>query len=172
MRVTGTQLQGVKLIVPEAFEDHRGRYVELYDSDKYGDACGGIVFVQDDVSLSRKGVLRGVHGDRVTTKLVSVLHGEAYALLADNRPQSPTYRRWQSFRLSGDNRSQLLIPPGVGNSVLALSDIVYWYKQDTHFVPGRQFTLRWDDPEWGFEWPLAEPILSERDRRGGYVEQP
>ena len=171
MRVTDTELHGVKLIVPEAFLDHRGRYVELYDTEKHRAACGGIEFVQDDISFSHRHVLRGLHGDFVTTKLVSVLHGEGYALLADNREGSPTYRRWQSFDLSGENRRQLLIPPGIGNSILALEDLVYWYKQDTHFVAGRQFTIAWDDPDWRFEWPIAEPILSERDRRGAYVDQ-
>jgi dTDP-4-dehydrorhamnose 3,5-epimerase len=171
MRVTDTRLHGVKRIVPEAFTDHRGAYLEIYDTEHWREACGGITFVQDDISISKQNVLRGLHGDWATTKLVSVLHGEGYALLADNRPDSPTYRQWEAHALSGDNRVQLLLPPGIGNSVLALTDIVYWYKQDTHFVPGRQFTIRWDDPDWGFEWPIAEPILSERDRRGSYVAQ-
>lgn len=170
MRSTPTELEGVLLVTTPAFRDHRGEYIEIFDSDAYRDACPGITFVQDDVSKSKAGVLRGVHGDFVTTKLVSVLHGTGYAILADNRPDSKTYRRWQAFVLSGDNRRQLLIPPGVGNSILALEDIVYWYKQSTHFVPGRQFTIRWDDPEWGFVWPTATPILSERDREGRYVE--
>jgi dTDP-4-dehydrorhamnose 3,5-epimerase len=170
MRVTETQLDGVRLIVPEAFTDHRGSYVEIFDTDKYRDACGGIEFVQDDISVSHTNVLRGLHGDFVTTKLVSVLHGEGYAILADNREGSPTWRRWQAFTLSADNRHQLLIPPGIGNSVLAVQGpLVYWYKQSTHFVDGRQFTIRWDDPSWGFEWPIADPILSQRDVRGSYV---
>ena len=114
--------------------------------------------------------MRGLHGDWATTKLVSVLHGEGYALLADNRPESPTYRQWQAFTLSGENRHQLLIPKGIGNSVLSVKGpLVYWYKQDTHFVPGRQFTIRWDDPEWGFAWPITDPILSARDQKGAYV---
>jgi dTDP-4-dehydrorhamnose 3,5-epimerase len=171
MRVTDTALHGVRLIVPGVFEDHRGRYVELYDSESWRAATGGIAFVQDDVSVSHRNVLRGLHGDFVTTKLVSVLHGEGYAILADNRPDSPTFRQWEAFALSGENRVQLLIPPGIGNSIVALTEpLVYWYKQDTHFVPGRQFTIRWDDPEWGFEWPVAEPILSDRDRGGAHVE--
>jgi dTDP-4-dehydrorhamnose 3,5-epimerase len=169
MRATPTELDGVLLITTPGFRDHRGEYIEIFDSDAYRDACAGITFVQDDISKSKAGVLRGVHGDFVTTKLVSVLDGTGYAVLADNRPASKTYRRWQAFVLSGDNRRQLLIPPGVGNSILALDDIVYWYKQSTHFVPGRQFTIRWDDPEWGFVWPTAAPILSARDQEGRYV---
>ena len=86
--------------------------------------------------------------------LQEVLVNAHKAILADNREDSPTFRRWQAFTLSDANRHQLLIPPGIGNSVLALTDLVYWYKQDTHFVPGRQFTIRWDDPAWGFVWPI------------------
>ncbi|MBL8749961.1 MAG: dTDP-4-dehydrorhamnose 3,5-epimerase family protein [Planctomycetes bacterium] len=171
MRVTATELHGVLRIEPEAFTDHRGSYVEIFDTDKYREITGGRTFVQDDISVSHTNVLRGLHGDWQTTKLVSVLHGEGYALLADNRPDSPTYRRWQSFALTGDNRVQLLIPPGIGNSVLAVQGpLVYWYKQDQHWAPGRQFTIRWDDSEWGFEWPIAAPILSARDTKGGYVQ--
>ncbi len=171
MRVTATELQGVLRIEPEVFADHRGSYVEIFDTEKYREVTGGRPFVQDDISVSHTNVLRGLHGDWQTTKLVSVLHGEGYALLADNRPDSPTYRRWQSFALTGDNRVQLLIPPGIGNSVLAVQGpLVYWYKQDQHWAPGRQFTIRWDDPEWGFEWPIAAPILSARDTKGGYVQ--
>jgi len=170
MRIMDTELHGVRRIEPEAFRDHRGSYVEIFDTEKYREVTGGRVFVQDDISVSHTNVLRGLHGDWQTTKLVSVLHGEGYALLADNRPESPTYRRWQAFTLSGENRVQLLIPPGIGNSVLAVQGpLVYWYKQDQHWAAGRQFTIRWDDPDWGFEWPVAEPILSERDRRGAYV---
>ncbi|MBM4063593.1 MAG: dTDP-4-keto-6-deoxy-D-glucose epimerase [Planctomycetes bacterium] len=170
MRIEATQLHGVKLIVPEVFTDHRGRYVELFDTAKYRDVCPDLEFVQDDVSVSHERVLRGLHGDWATTKLVSVFHGEGYALLADNRPESPTYRLWQAFTLSDSNHHQLLIPAGIGNSVLAVrGPLVYWYKQNTHFVPGRQFTIRWDDPEWGFRWPIEDPILSARDLQGDYV---
>ena len=170
MRVTDTRLHGVKLIVPEVFEDHRGSYLQLFDTQRYRDVCGEIDFVQDDITVSRKHVLRGLHGDFVTTKLVTILNGSGYALLADNRPESPTYRQWEAFTLSRENRHQLLIPPGIGNSVVALEDdLIYHYKQDTHFVFGQQFTIKWDDPSWGFEWPIEDPILSERDRRGSYA---
>lgn len=170
MRFEATDLHGVVRIVPEVFEDHRGSYVELFDTAKYREITGGIEFVQDDVSVSREHVLRGLHGDFETTKLVSVLQGRGHAIIADNRPDSPTHRRWQAFELSADNRVQLLLPPGVGNSILVLEGpLVYWYKQDTHFVPGRQFTIAWDDPEWGFSWPIEDPILSARDAAGSHA---
>ena len=92
MQVLDTKLNGVRLIIPDKFEDHRGSYMELYDSKKFKDVTSE-VFVQDDVSFSRKGVLRGLHGDWKTTKLVTVLKGAGYALIADNRPDSPTYKK-------------------------------------------------------------------------------
>lgn len=171
MIVSETKLHGVKLITPEKFEDHRGSYVELYDSKKFNSKVEKIDFVQDDISVSRKNVLRGLHGDYETTKLVTVLSGTGYALIADNRENSPTYKKWQSFILSGENRNQLLLPAGIGNSILALDEkIVYYYKQNTHFCDGRQFTIKWDDPEWRFWWPTKNPILSMRDELGGYVD--
>ena len=114
MHVEDTKLSGVKLIIPDRFEDHRGSYMELYDSEKFNSnpKLQTIEFVQDDISISRKNVLRGLHGDFQTTKLVTVLKGSAYALVADNRPDSPTYRSWQAFTLSEQNRNQLLLPPG------------------------------------------------------------
>lgn len=170
MRVQATALHGVVRIEPEPFTDHRGRYLELFDSERYRDVCPGVDFVQDDVSVSHDRVLRGLHGDFATWKLVAVLHGQGHAILADNRPESPTYRRWQGFDLDGARPAQLLLPPGIGNSIcVTAGPLVYWYKQSTHFVDGRQFTIRWDDPEWGFVWPIDDPILSERDRRGGYA---
>lgn len=170
MRIEATELHGVSCIVPEVFSDHRGSYVELYDTEVYREATGGLAFVQDDISVSHERVLRGLHGDWQTTKLVSVLHGRGHAVIADNRPDSPTYRRWQAFELSGENRVQLLLPPGVGNSILVLEGpLVYWYKQTTHFTKGTQFTIRWNDPAWGFEWPIDDPILSARDTEGAYV---
>jgi dTDP-4-dehydrorhamnose 3,5-epimerase len=170
MEIHATELHGVRRLVPKAFTDHRGSYCELFDTDSYRDVCAGVTFVQDDISVSHERVLRGLHGDFVTWKLVSVLHGTGYALLADNRPESPTFRRWQSFELSGENRNQLLLPPGIGNSICVLQGpLVYWYKQSTHFADGRQFTIRWDDPDWGFQWPITDPILSARDQKGAYV---
>jgi len=170
MIVKNTKLHGVKLIVPERFEDHRGTYMELYDSKNFENITD-VKFVQDDVSISRKNVLRGLHGDWKTTKLVTVLKGSGYALIADNRKNSPTYKKWQAFTLSSQNKQMLLLPPGIGNSVLALEDnIIYYYKQNTHFTDGQQFTIKWNNPEWNFWWPIEKPILSMRDERGDYVK--
>jgi dTDP-4-dehydrorhamnose 3,5-epimerase len=171
MKVNDTKIYGVKLITPERFEDHRGSYMEIYDSKKFNSSCQQIDFVQDDISISNKGVLRGLHGDWKTTKLVTIINGSGYCLIADNRKDSPTYGQWQSFTLSKQNKKQLLLPAGIGNSVLALEDnMIYYYKQNTHFVDGQQFTIKWNDPEWNFWWPIKSPILSMRDERGDYVK--
>tara|TARA_X000000950_G_C13916100_1_gene661091 strand:- start:2495 stop:3010 length:516 start_codon:yes stop_codon:yes gene_type:complete len=171
MIVKETMLDGVKIITPERFEDHRGSYLELFDSKKYASICEGINFVQDDISISNKGVLRGLHGDFETTKLVTVLNGSGYAVIADNRKDSPTFEKWQAFTLSKQNKVQLLLPAGIGNSILALEDnTIYYYKQNTHFTDGKQFTIKWNDPEWKFWWPITQPILSRRDVEGDYVE--
>ena len=171
MQVSKTNLSGVLLIEPDRFEDHRGSYMEIYDSDKFNSSCGEIDFVQDDISISNNSVLRGLHGDWKTTKLVTVLNGSGYALIADNRPNSSTFRQWQSFVLSKQNKLQLLLPCGIGNSILSLTDnMIYYYKQNTHFVDGQQFTIKWDDPEWDFWWPIKNPILSMRDEQGKYVK--
>ena len=170
MKVKDTKLWGVKEIVPERFCDFRGTYLELYDSKKF-ETVTDKKFVQDDISVSSKHVLRGLHGDFRTTKLVTVLKGVGYALIADNRKESPTYGKWESFTLSDQNMKMLLLPPGIGNSILAMSnEIIYFYKQDTHFAEGKQFTIKWDDPKWNFWWPVTSPILSMRDEKGGYVD--
>lgn len=170
MRILDTKLEGVKEITPTRFEDFRGTYLELYDSKKFLGVTDK-TFVQDDISVSKRHVLRGLHGDFKTTKLVTVLKGTGYALIADNRKSSPTYGKWQSFTLSDKNMKMLLLPPGIGNSILAMDDqIIYYYKQDTHFSEGEQFTIKWNDPEWKFWWPIKNPILSLRDEKGGYAD--
>jgi dTDP-4-dehydrorhamnose 3,5-epimerase len=170
MKVSKTKIHGVIQITPEKFEDFRGSYLELYDSKKFRE-ISDIQFVQDDISISKKHVLRGLHGDFRTTKLVTVLKGSGYALIADNREDSPTYQEWDAFTLSDSNMKMLLLPPGIGNSILSMDDeIIYYYKQNTHFEEGRQFTIKWNDPEWNFWWPISDPILSRRDSAGDYVE--
>jgi len=162
---------GVKVITPDTFEDYRGTFTETYDREKYIPIIGEHEFVQDDISISHKDVLRGLHGNYVTAKLVSVLYGSVYAVMADNRPKSETYGKWEAYMLTGENRVQLFIPPGIGNSVLSMKDnTVYFYKQTTSFEPKTQFTIKWDDPAWSIWWPIKNPILSQRDTFGDYVD--
>ena len=170
LNVEYTDIEGLLLIKPEVFKDDRGTYVEIYDTKSYTQVLPmNTNFVQDDYSYSKINVLRGIHGDFVTSKLISILNGSIQAVIVDNRKNSPTYRKWQSFHLSRENAHQLFIPAGCGNSMLALTDgVVYHYKQTNHYIPQSQFTIKWDDPELNIKWDITNPILSERDIKGDY----
>jgi dTDP-4-dehydrorhamnose 3,5-epimerase len=163
--VQDTTLEGVKLITPPtSSEDFRGTYVELYNRHLYREHGVNVEFIQDDISTSSRHVLRGVHGDRTTWKLVSCLVGRFYLLVVNNIPGHPQYRKWQAFTLSDANRLQVLIPPQFGNGHVVLSEFaVFHYKQSSYYDRSSQFTLLWDDPALGFWWPVSSPIVSRRD---------
>ena len=165
MQVQETKLTGVKLITPPTiFEDFRGSYVEIYNQEIYHAAGIDMSFMQDDISTSSLHVLRGIHGDNKTWKLVSCLYGKFYLNVIDMNPVSPTYNKWQGFTLSDSNRNQVLIPPMHGNGHVVMSNkAIFHYKQSTHYDRAGQFTIRWDDPEFNFWWPIDQPILSRRD---------
>jgi len=164
IKVSKTELEGVLLIEPDVFRDRRGYYVETYNAALY--AAHGIrtVFVQDDVSVSTKNVLRGIHGDFETWKLISCLEGEFFFVVVNCVPGSAAFGRWQSFVLSAANRLQVLVPPGYGNGHLVLSDTAFFhYKQSTYYDPGKQFTYKWHDARFAIPWPVKDPIVSSRD---------
>jgi dTDP-4-dehydrorhamnose 3,5-epimerase len=163
--VRKTKLDGVLLISPPTqFEDFRGTYVETYNRELYHQAGITTDFIQDDCSTSRRNVLRGIHGDNVTIKLVSCLYGSIYVIVVNNDPDSPQYRQWESFTLSDQNKLQVYIPAKFGNSFLTLSEVsLFHYKQNTTYNRAGQFTIKWNDPAYRFWWPIRDPILSERD---------
>ena len=163
--VEKTKLNGVLLINPhDTFSDFRGTYTEIYNEKIYNDAGITDKFIQDDYSLSRKHVLRGIHGDDQTAKLITCLQGEIHVVVVNNDETSPQFHQWQSFRLSESNKLQVYIPAKFGNSFVTLSDTsIFYYKQTTYYDRSRQFTLKWNDPDLKIEWPVDDPILSERD---------
>ena len=165
MKIDKTALEGVILITPPTiFEDFRGFYVETYNKNIFQDKGIDIEFIQDDISVSRRNVLRGVHGDQKTWKLISCLHGSFYLLVVNNDQSSAQYKQWTSFTLSATNRLQVLVPPKFGNGHLVLSDeAIFHYKQNTDYDRAGQFTIQWDDPVFNFWWPIKNPILSRRD---------
>ncbi|MEW6272302.1 MAG: dTDP-4-dehydrorhamnose 3,5-epimerase [Thermodesulfobacteriota bacterium] len=177
LAVRTTTLDGVLLIEPPTrFEDFRGEYVETWNRALYAAAGIDVDFVQDDISVSTRDVLRGIHGDDVTWKLVSCLAGRFYLVVVNWDERSPHYRRWEAFTLSERNRLQVLIPPRHGNGHLVLGEqAIFHYKQSSYYDRARQFTLAWDDPELGIWWPARQPIVSQRDLgvgRGAHVGAP
>ena len=172
MGILKTKMNGVVLIKLDAFEDHRGEYVEIYNKDLYKKNGIDIDFIQDDISVSSQNVLRGIHGDEKTWKLISCLYGKFYLVVVNCDKKSKKFGQWQSFILSDRNKHQILVPPKYGNGHLVLSDkAIFHYKQSTYYDPSRQFTYKWNDPKFNIRWPVKNPILSQRDKVGHYVKR-
>ena len=156
-------INGVVIREQDAFTDYRG---DLYTVWKDGDF--DLNFNHDKVSTSRKHVLRGIHGDNKSWKLVTCLYGEVYFVIVDNRESSDTFLQWESMMLTDRNRRQVLIPPGVGNGFLVMSHrSVFHYKwsyEGEYADVDQQFTIKWNDPIVGVDWPIDNPILSKRDK--------
>ncbi len=169
MKVKETGLNGVMKIELDSFSDHRGKYTETYNEDAYKKSGIDVNFIQDDISFSKKNVLRGIHGDEETYKLVSCLHGSFVLIVVNNDKKSNEYKKWITFNLSGDDNIQVLIPPKFGNGHFVTSeDAIFHYKQNTYYNPKGQFTIMWNDPEYNFIWPNKNPILSKRDEIGKF----
>jgi len=166
METFPTTLDSVRLIKPPTiFEDFRGHYVETYNERLYREAGIDQHFIQDDISVSRQHVLRGIHGDDKTWKLISCLQGSFYMVVINNDPESSQYRKWTSFTLSESNRLQVLVPPKFGNGHVVMSEqAIFHYKQTTDYDRSGQFTLVWNDPALNIWWPVQNPIVSERDQ--------
>src|SRR3989344_8135411 len=171
IRVEESLIRGVVFITPDVFEDFRGQYVELYNDALYKEKGVPPTFVQDDISVSRKNVLRGIHGDTHTWKLISCLHGAFYFVVVNCNRASPDFGKWVSTTLSARNRRQVLVPPSFGNGHLALTDeIIFHYKQSSYYTSAdKQFSFRWNDPRFNIFWPIKNPIISERDAHAPLV---
>ena len=164
--VQNTELEGVKLITsPTIFNDFRGEFIEVYNRDLYQRAGIKADFVQDDYSFSIKHVLRGIHGDNKTAKLVQCLYGSFYMIIVNYDPSSCQYKNWASFTLSCKCHKQLFIPACFGTSFLVMSNkAILYYKQTAYYQDAQQFTIKWNDPEYNFWWPIRHPITSYRDQ--------
>jgi dTDP-4-dehydrorhamnose 3,5-epimerase len=170
IKVSKKNLKGVLQIFPGIFKDFRGQFVETYNEALYRKKGIKIKFVQDDISISKKNVLRGVHVDNKTWKLVSCLFGKLYVVIVNCNEKSRDFGKWQSFILSEEDKSQILIPPKYGCSYLVLSkEAIFTYKQSEYYNPKRQSTYKWNDPRFKIKWPIKNPILSKRDKLGRYV---
>jgi dTDP-4-dehydrorhamnose 3,5-epimerase len=167
VRFVPTDLPDVILVEPDVHRDQRGFFLETYHQRKYAE--GGIAgsFVQDNHSRSVKGTLRGLHAQRQYPqgKLVRAVEGEMFDVAVDIRPASATFGRWVGVRLSGENLRQLYIPPGFAHGFCVLSDIVHVeYKCTDFYRPEDEIGVAWNDPDIGIAWPIAEPVISAKDR--------
>lgn len=169
MELVQTRLAGAFIVKLPAFADDRGLFKETYVRSKY--AAIGVTdeFVQDNVSFSRRGVLRGLHADPRMSKLVQVLRGEVFDVIVDTRSDSPTFGKWEGVHLRADEHTQLYIPAGFLHGFLALTDdVVFTYKQSAEYAPEREIGVRWDDPDLAIAWPLSgKPEVSSKDSRNG-----
>jgi dTDP-4-dehydrorhamnose 3,5-epimerase len=166
IRRSETRLRDACIIVPDVFTDRRGFFKESYSKQKY--EAIGITddFIQDNLSFSVRGTLRGLHGDPRMSKLVQVLDGRVFDVIVDMRRDSPTFGKWEAHELSGDNHLQMYIPHGFAHGFLALTDALFSYKQSAYHDPAQEFAVRYDDPELAIDWPVSgAPLLSEKDRK-------
>jgi dTDP-4-dehydrorhamnose 3,5-epimerase len=169
MNVITCDIPGLLVFEPKVFGDARGFFLETWNRQRYGAAGLDWDFVQDNVSLSRRGILRGLHFQNpgAQGKLVYVLQGEVYDVAVDLRQSSPTFGRSYGLTLSAENKRQLFVPPGFAHGFAVVSEMaLFVYKCTEFYAPQNEMTLAWNDPDLGIEWPLAAPQLSEKDARG------
>jgi dTDP-4-dehydrorhamnose 3,5-epimerase len=169
MKILRCELQGLIILEPTVFGDARGFFMELWHQGRYGEHGLETDFVQDNLSCSRRGALRGLHlqNPNPQAKLLQVLQGEVFDVGVDLRRSSPTFGRWHGLVLSSENKRQFYLPAGFahGFAVLSESALIY-YKCSTFYCPKDELVLRWDDPDIGIQWPLNNPLLSEKDAKG------
>ena len=169
--VTPCDIEGIYVIEPTVFKDERGYFVETYNQNDMKEAGLDIVFVQDNQSMSTRGVLRGLHFQKQFPqgKLVRVVRGKVFDVAVDLRSDSKTYGKWFGVELSAENMKQFYIPEGFAHGFLVLSDEAeFCYKCTDFYHPGDEGGLAWNDPEIGVEWPLEEGvdlIISEKDQK-------
>jgi dTDP-4-dehydrorhamnose 3,5-epimerase len=167
MKVLETDLPGVLLIEPDVYPDERGRFREAWREGRYAEYGIGGPFTQDNLSVSRKGVLRGLHiqAPAGQGKLVFAVAGAIFDVAVDVRRHSPHYGQWVGETLTADNHRQLWVPEGFLHGFCVLSEeATVFYKCTRPYIAEQQHSVRWDDPDIGIRWPLEDPILSEKDR--------
>ncbi|MHB9056498.1 MAG: dTDP-4-dehydrorhamnose 3,5-epimerase [Paludibacteraceae bacterium] len=170
MNIVDTEIPEVKIIEPLVFGDHRGYFFESFSQKEFDEKVCKTVFVQDNESKSRYGVLRGLHFQKAPyaqSKLVRVVQGRVLDVAVDIRKGSPTYGKNVTLELSADNKRQLFIPRGFAHGFVVLSkDVIFQYKCDNYYVSESESGIAWDDPELAINWriPADKIILSEKDK--------
>ena len=168
MNVSSTKLPGILVVEPKIFGDNRGFFFESYNQRDMIAAGIDHQWVQDNHSKSAKGTLRGLHYqvNRGQDKLVRVAIGEVFDVVVDVRRDSPTFGQWEGFILSAENRKMLYVPKGFAHGFCVLSETAeFLYKCSDYWSPQNERGIAWNDPQLGIDWPVADPILSERDTK-------
>ena len=176
MKVIATDIPGLLIFEPKVFSDDRGWFMEGFNQEVFDKAVGEhLLFVQDNHSLSRKGVLRGLHFQRsphAQGKLVRVISGQVWDVAVDIRRSSPFFGKWVGAELSAENKRQFWIPPGFAHGFLTLSDTAEFLYKTTalYHAPSEGFIV-WNDPQLAIEWPECSPILAAKDAAAPLLEE-
>lgn len=169
MKVINTKLKDCLIIEPKVFDDDRGFFLEIFQTERYSQLAGiNLPFVQDNYSRSTMGVLRGLHFQKTKPqgKLVRVVRGEVYDVALDIRKGSSTFGQWESVILSEENKRQFWIPPGFAHGFLVVSGTAdFEYKCTDYYNPSDEGSILWNDPDLNIPWPIDDPILSNKDAR-------
>jgi dTDP-4-dehydrorhamnose 3,5-epimerase len=169
MNIIPGQIPGVRIIEPDVFGDARGFFLETWNRSRYAAAGLDVEFVQDNLSFSAQGILRGLHfqSPNPQGKLVQVLQGEVLDVVVDLRRSSPQFGKWESIALSAENKRQVYVPPGCAHGFVVVSPAaLFHYKCTALYSPKDEMTLLWNDPDLGIRWPLTNPQLSAKDQKG------
>ena len=176
MNCINTEIEGVFIIEPSVFKDHRGYFFESFSERVFREQVADVRFVQDNESKSVYGVLRGLHyqtGEFAQAKLVHVIQGRVLDVAVDLRKSSPTFAKYVAVELSDENKRQLFVPRGFAHGFVVLSPTaLFQYKCDNYYAPGKEASLRYNDPAVGIDWGVeaAGLILSEKDKNAPFLK--
>lgn len=168
MKVEQTPLEGLLIVKPDVHGDARGFFLETFQAERYSEHGLPLSFVQDNLSRSRKGVLRGLHfqKEHPQGKLLSVIRGAVFDVAVDIRRNSRTFGKWHGVNLSEENHLQIFVPPGFAHGFCVTSDIVdFTYKCTDYYRLDDEYGIAWNDPDIAIEWPVENPVLSEKDQK-------
>nr|WP_090308640.1 dTDP-4-dehydrorhamnose 3,5-epimerase [Eubacterium aggregans] len=177
IEVVKTKIDGLVIVKPQVFGDDRGYFMETYNQKVFEDAGLDMVFIQDNESKSKKGVLRGLHFQRKFSqgKLVRCTQGAVWDVGVDLRKGSKTYGQWEGVTLSADNKTMFYIPEGFAHGFVVLTDeATFNYKCTNLYAPEYDGGIRWNDPDVGVEWPiegLGELLLSDKDQKQPFLKE-
>ena len=172
MKTQTTEIEGIVIVEPQVFGDSRGYFMETYQKEKYAAAGIDVTFVQDNESMSRYGVVRGLHYQAepfAQAKLIRVVSGRVLEVAVDIRKNSPTYGKVFTLELSSENKLQLFLPHGIAHGFAVLSETaIFTYKCDNFYAPQYEHTIRYDDPILNIDWriPVDQRIISDKDKKG------